>query len=315
MATDGAFFGDAIRSDLLPKLISGHESHGFPPGYYLLVIALTFWPGSLFLWPALGQAIKLRARIGERFCLAWIIPVWLTFELIPTKLPHYILPIFPPLSLLTARLILKSTTENWNLSRWSLARVGFVLWILVSAALAAAIVALPLYLNCRFDMVMLWPAGAAVILMILPSWHVLRGRLLEAAIGTILLEALILAPTLHVIIPNIDGLWLSRSVARAVERYSGSASDPTLVIAAAGYHEPSLVFFCGTGTKLVGAHEAALYLRQNPKGLALVSDKLDGAFHKAISGPNGSVKPLERIQGINYTKGKRMTLILYGNIP
>ena len=315
IATDGAFFGDAIRSDLLPKLISGHESHGFPPGYYLLVIALTFWPGSLFLWPALGQAIKLRARIGERFCLAWIIPVWLTFELIPTKLPHYILPIFPPLSLLTARLILKSTTENWNLSRWSLARVGFVLWILISAALAASIVALPLYLNGRFDMVTLWPAGAAVILMTLPSWRVLHGRLLEAAIGTILLEALILAPTLHVIIPNIDGLWLSRSVARAVERYSGSASDPTLVIAAAGYHEPSLVFFCGTGTKLVGAHEAALYLRQNPKGLALVRDKLDGAFHKAISGPNGSVKLLERIQGINYTKGKRMTLNLYGNIP
>lgn len=314
MATDGAFFGDAIRSDLLPKLISGHESHGFPPGYYLLVIALTFWPGSLFLWPALGQAIKLRARIGERFCLAWIIPVWLTFELIPTKLPHYILPIFPPLSLLTARLILKSTTENWNLSRWSLARVGFVLWILVSAALAAAIVALPLYLNGRFDMVTLWPAGAAVILVILPSWRVLRGRLLEAAIGTILLEALILAPTLHVIIPNIDGLWLSRSVARAVERYSESASDPTPVIAAAGYHEPSLVFFCGTGTKLVSAHEAALYLQQNPKGLALVGAKLDGAFHEAISGPNGSVKLLERIQGINYTKGKRMTLNLYGNI-
>jgi len=314
MATDGAFFGDAIRSDLLPKLISGHESHGFPPGYYLLVIALTFWPGSLFLWPALGQAIKLRARIGERFCLAWIIPVWLTFELIPTKLPHYILPIFPPLSLLTARLILKSTTENWNLSRWSLARVGFVLWILVSAALAAAIVALPLYLNGRFDMVTLWPAGAAVILMILPSWRALRGRLLEAAIGTILLEALILAPTLHVIIPNIDGLWLSRSVARAVERYKGPASDPNSVIAAAGYHEPSLVFFCGTGTKLVGAHEAALYLRQNPKGLALVGAKLDGAFHEAISGPNGSVKLLERIQGINYTKGKRMTLNLYGNI-
>ena len=314
LATDGAFFGDAIRSDLLPKLISGHESHGFPPGYYLLVVALTFWPGSLFLWPALRQAIKLRSGIGERFCLAWIIPAWLAFELIPTKLPHYILPIFPPLSLLTARLILNSTRENWNLSRWSLARVGFVLWILVSAALAASIVALPLYLNGRFDMVTLLPAGAAVILMILPSWHVLRGRLVEAAIGTILLEALIIAPTLHVIIPNVDGLWLSRSVATAVEHHRGSVSDPTPVIAAAGYHEPSLVFLCGTGTKLVSAHEAASYLRQNPQGLALVREKLDGAFHKAISGHSGSVKLLERIRGLNYTKGKRMTLNLYGNI-
>jgi hypothetical protein len=163
-------------------------------------------------------------------------------------------------------------------------------------------------------MVTLWPAGAAVILMILPSWQVIRGRLLEAAIGTILLEALILAPALHVIMPNTDGLWLSRSVARAVERYSGSTSDPNPVIAAAGYHEPSLVFFCGTGTKLVGAHEAALYLRQNPQGLALVREKLDDEFHKAISGPSGSVKLLERIQGLNYTKGKRMTLNLYGNI-
>jgi len=313
VATKGAFFGDAIRSDLLPKLISGHESHGFPPGYYLLVIALTFWPGSLFLWPALGRAIKERAHIGERFCLAWIIPVWLTFELIPTKLPHYILPIFPPLSLLTARLIIIRTTGHWNLSRWSLARVSFILWILVSAVLAGSIVALPLYLNGRFDLVTLWPAGAAVILIIVPGWHAFRGRLLEAAISAILLEALILGPTLQIIIPNTDGLWLSRSVARAVEHHSGSAGKAPPIIAAAGYHEPSLVFLCGTGTKLVGPSEAALYLRQNPKGLALVREKLDAEFHKAISGPNKRVKLLEKIHGFNYTKGKPMTLYLYGN--
>jgi 4-amino-4-deoxy-L-arabinose transferase-like glycosyltransferase len=315
MATGGSFFGDAIRSDLLPKLISGHESHGFPPGYYLLVVALTFWPGSLFLWPALRQAIKGRSRIGERFCLAWIIPVWLTFELIPTKLPHYILPLFPPLSLVTARLILGTTTENWNLSRWSLERVGFVLWLLVTLALAGAIVALPVYLNGRFEPVTLWPAGAAVFLLILPSWKVFHGRLLEAAISVILLEALILAPTLHIIMPNANGLWLSRSVARAIKQYKGSASDPAPIIAAAGYHEPSLVFLCGTETKLVGAGEAALHLRQNRKGLALVKQKLDGAFHKALPSRNSPVKLLEKIEGINYTKGKRMTLNLYGNIP
>jgi 4-amino-4-deoxy-L-arabinose transferase-like glycosyltransferase len=315
MATGGSFFGDAIRSDLLPKLISGHQSHGFPPGYYLLVVALTFWPGSLFLWPALRQAIKGRSRIGERFCLAWIIPVWLTFELIPTKLPHYILPLFPPLSLVTARLILGTTTENWNLSRWSLERVGFVLWLLVTLALAGAIVALPVYLNGRFEPVTLWPAGAAVFLLILPSWKVFHGRLLEAAISAILLEALILAPTLHIIMPNANGLWLSRSVARAIEQYKGSASDPVPIIAAAGYHEPSLVFLCGTETKLVGAGEAALHLRQNRKGLALVKQKLDGAFHKALPSRNSPVKLLEKIEGINYTKGKRMTLNLYGNIP
>jgi hypothetical protein len=46
----------------------------------------------------------------------------------------------------------------------------------------------------------------------------------------------------------------------------------------------------------------------------LVREKLDGAFHKALGGRNGSVKLLEKIEGVNYTKGKRMTLNLYGNI-
>jgi 4-amino-4-deoxy-L-arabinose transferase-like glycosyltransferase len=314
-ATGGTFFGDAIRSDLLPKLISGHESHGFPPGYYVLVVALTFWPGSLFLWPALRKAIKLRSRTGERFCLAWIIPAWITFELIPTKLPHYILPLFPPLALVTARLILATTTEYWNLSRWSLARVGFVLWILVSLALAGAIVALPLYLHGHFAMITLWLACAGVLLLLVPSWNLFRGALVEAAMGAILLEALMLAPTLHVVLPHANELWLSRSVAEAAERYRGSAGDPTPVIAAAGYHEPSLVFLCGTETKLVSVQEAALHLRQDPKGLAVVREKLDPAFHKALRNSVGSAKLLEKIEGINYTKGKRITLYLYGKLP
>jgi hypothetical protein len=144
---------------------------------------------------------------------------------------------------------------------------------------------------------------------------VFHGRLVEATISVILLEALILAPTLHVIMPNSSELWLSRSVAQAIERYRGSATDPPPVIAAAGYHEPSLVFLCGTETKLVSVRQAALHLRQNPENLALVREKLDAAFHKALRTPHGSVKLLEKIKGINYTKGKRMTLNLYGNTP
>ncbi|MEE9526672.1 MAG: glycosyltransferase family 39 protein [Syntrophobacteria bacterium] len=312
LATDGAFFADALRSDLLPKLISGHESHGFLPGYYLLLVALTFWPGSLFLGPALRQAWKRRSGVGERFCLAWVIPVWLVFELIPTKLPHYILPIFPALSLITARLLLTGTRDAWDLSRWGLARVGFALWLLVSVALAAIIVALPVYIDGRFDMLTLWPALATVLMLILPAWSAFRGRLVEAAIAAVLLAALILAPTLHVIMPNAEGLWLSRSVARAVERYGESVSGLPPVVAAAGYHEPSLVFLCGTDTKLVNAPQAALHLRQNPNGLALVSERKDDLFHKTLSGSNGSVRLLERIKGFNYTKGKRLTLNLYG---
>jgi 4-amino-4-deoxy-L-arabinose transferase-like glycosyltransferase len=312
LATDGAFFSDALRSDLLPKLISGHESHGFLPGYYLLLVALTFWPGSLFLGPALRQAWKRRSWVEERFCLAWVIPVWLVFELIPTKLPHYILPIFPALSLITARLLLTGRKDAWDLSRWGLARFGFVLWILVSVILGAAVVAFPVYIDGRFDMLTIWPALATVLMLVLPAWYAFRNRLVEAAIAAVLLAALILAPTLHVIMPNAEGLWLSRSVAKAVERYGESVSGLLPVVAAAGYHEPSLVFLCGTDTKLVNAVQAAVHLRQNPNGLALVSKRKDDLFQKTLSSSKGSAQVLETIKGFNYTKGKRLTLNLYG---
>ncbi|MGD8878238.1 MAG: glycosyltransferase family 39 protein [Syntrophobacterales bacterium] len=312
LATDGAFFSDALRSDLLPKLISGHESHGFLPGYYLLLIVLTFWPGSLFLGPALRQAWKRRSEMEERFCLAWVIPVWLVFELIPTKLPHYILPIFPALSLITARLILTGTRGVWDLSRWGLARFGFALWIMVSVVLGAVIVAFPIYIDGRFDMLTIWPAMATVLMLILTSWYAFRNRLVEAAFAAVILTALILAPTLHVVMPNADGLWLSRSVAQAVERYGESVSDLPAVVAAAGYHEPSLVFLCGTDTKLVNAGQAASHLRQNPSGLALVSKRKDDLFQKTLANSKESVQVLETIKGFHYTKGKWMTLNLYG---
>jgi 4-amino-4-deoxy-L-arabinose transferase-like glycosyltransferase len=313
LATDGAFFSDALRSDLLPKLISGHESHGFLPGYYLLLIALTFWPGSLFLGPALRQAWKQRSDMEERFCLAWVIPVWLVFELIPTKLPHYILPIFPALSLITARLLIAGTKEVWDLSRWGLTRFGVILWVLVSAILGAAVVAFPVYIDGRFDMLTIWPAVATVLMLVVPTWYAFRNRLVEAAIAAVVLAALILAPTLHVIMPNADGLWLSRSVAQAVERYGESESGLPPVVAAAGYHEPSLVFLCGTDTKLVNAGQAASHLRQNPNGLALISDRKDDLFHKTLSKSKGSVQVLETIKGFHYTKGKRLTLNLYAS--
>ena len=40
-----------------------------------------------------------------RFLLAWIIPAWIALELVPTKLPHYALPLYPALALLAATVL------------------------------------------------------------------------------------------------------------------------------------------------------------------------------------------------------------------
>ena len=91
-----------INKDLLPKLKGGHESHGKPPLFHLILLPRTFWPASLFLLPAGIYAVRHRHERVVKFLLAWLIPTWIFFELMPTKLPQYVLPTFPALALCCA---------------------------------------------------------------------------------------------------------------------------------------------------------------------------------------------------------------------
>ena len=46
-----------------------------------------------------------RREPGAKFLLAWIVPSWIVFELILTKLPHYVLPLYPAIAILIAGIV------------------------------------------------------------------------------------------------------------------------------------------------------------------------------------------------------------------
>ena len=100
LATDGAFLDQAFRGDFLLKVKSGQESHGAPVGTYLALVALLMWPASLLLPRAASQLPLLLSHIESRFLLAWALPFWLLIEFVPTKLPHYPLPVIPAVMVL-----------------------------------------------------------------------------------------------------------------------------------------------------------------------------------------------------------------------
>jgi 4-amino-4-deoxy-L-arabinose transferase-like glycosyltransferase len=311
LATDGAFFRDAVGSDLLPKLISGQESHGLPPGFFLALLMVTFWPGSLFVLPALARAWGLRARPGERFCLAWVIPAWVLFELVPTKLPHYVLPLYPALALLTARVVLEGATGGVAGARARLARAGFGIWAVVSLALGAGIVATPLILERRFEPITLAPALVALAGAAVSFRHALRGRSVDAMKAAVIMTAVIVASTLPSILPGMNSLWVSRSVAQAVSEYGEFHGGARPRVAAAGYYEPSLVFLLGTDTRLVSAEEAANLLQGHQADLALVSSQKDQNFLGQMRALNLEPHVVGAIRGFNYTKGRWVALTLY----
>lgn len=78
--------------------------HGRPGPwwFYLPVLLVGFFPWSTGL-PATLQAAWRRREDFDRFLLCWIGFPWLLFSCSGSKLPTYLLPIFPALALLTAR--------------------------------------------------------------------------------------------------------------------------------------------------------------------------------------------------------------------
>ncbi len=100
--TDGAFLDIAIRGDFLSKVKSGQESHGAPIGTYFGLLGLLFWPGIAFVGFLVWQGRDMLRHSASRFCLAWLVGYWLAIEVVPTKLPHYVLPVLPALALLVA---------------------------------------------------------------------------------------------------------------------------------------------------------------------------------------------------------------------
>src|SRR5262245_35843 len=98
-----AFLAESVGRDLLPKLISPQEGHGAPPGFYLALFWLTFWPAAPLAALAAPAVFAQRRERPVRFLLAWLVPCWIVLELVITKLPHYVLPLYPAIAILIAR--------------------------------------------------------------------------------------------------------------------------------------------------------------------------------------------------------------------
>ncbi|HZT89155.1 MAG TPA: glycosyltransferase family 39 protein [Stellaceae bacterium] len=307
-ATAGRFLQGSLGQDLLAKLLGGQEAHGAPPFYYLLLSLATFWPGSLFLVPALVRAWRSHEAPAERFLLAWIVPAWFLSELIPTKLPHYVLPLYPALALLVARSIAAGFSIERKTWVWIVDCGVRGLWAVVTLLLAVLLVALPL----RFDDGVPLAAvagGAAVVALGAMLWWRKAAAAPTAALAAAV-SAVFVAAAGWVVLPSLDRLWLSRSAAAIIARLPPPSGLP---IVAVGYSEPSLVFLVGSNIDLTTPGSAAETLARG--GEALVSGREDAMFRQALSARHLAARRLDEVRGTDYSNGQRMVLTLYAVSP
>jgi 4-amino-4-deoxy-L-arabinose transferase-like glycosyltransferase len=303
-ATEGKFLADSLGQDLWAKLIGPQESHGAPPFSYLLMAIATFWPGSVMLVPALARGWRGREMPAERFLLAWLLPAWVILELLPTKLPHYVLPLYPALALLTGAALVegvRAVAPRWL--RYADVAVK-ALWGTVTIALTAALVILPFRFGDQVSVAGMIGALALLGLAAALLYRWPRPPLVTAAI--IGLSAAFILPAGLAVLPGLDRLWLSRAAAELVAHHPPAAGTPLIAV---GYGEPSLVFLLGGHVRLTSPPGAAEALAGG--GAALVSNREEPMFRQALSGRGLNAHPLGTVAGFDYSNGQRMALTLY----
>ena len=299
-----SFFAESLGHDLFEKLGSGQESHGAPPGTYLLLFWVTFFPGAILTGLAAPAIWRAREEAGAKFLLAWIVPAWIVLEIVVTKLPHYVLPLYPAIAILIAGVV-----DNHALSRRPWLLTAPVWWFIGSIALT--IVALTLHI--RFGQqtgVLAWPFLVAAMIVMMFAWWLYEvdgpeSALLRALTGTLLLSWALFGATF----PAIPQLFPANELAKYI-RFTEACGDPQIVTT--GYHEPSLVFLIGTSLRHANSGaDAAEFLKSGGCRFALVEARQERSFAQRADTLGVRYSKGMRFDGINLSGGRAISMTVY----
>jgi len=293
------------REVLLRATVGSVEGHFAPPGTHTVLLAVLMWPGSLLTAWGVVRAVKLglprreragapgsvtgrivrtvfdrhKGKRGEFYCLAWLLPGWIAFELVTSKLPHYTMPMYPAAALLSARAVFAAGAMVRRGDRSMIMRLGLAVW--------HAIGLVPL--GCFGVMVVLLGRGLvsaeqtvvfgifaalSAAISIAATRSVWRGRVVRGQVVSIGAAVVGLGATMHLFAPAVvPGQGTARLMA-AVEAIEGYQNRPIASL----YGEDSVVFWTRGRVARIDEGKLPAWLEANPTGIVIVPEELRSAM-------------------------------------
>jgi 4-amino-4-deoxy-L-arabinose transferase-like glycosyltransferase len=248
LRSNGTFWLGSVGADLLPKIASGQEGKGAPPGSYLVAVWFTCWPVTPLLLLALPAIWQARHQASTRFCLAWAIPVWLVYEAIPTKLVHYTLPAYPALALLAVGHLAQGIEKSGRALQ-SAAALATLVGLVPALVLAGYAVHEESWHALAFTAIGIAAAlvTGGVALRSLHQNASLRLAGLAAFAGAVLQAGFFSA------LPRLPALWPTEAAVALAEQITKAQGCTRPQLTGWGYVEPSLVWHGGRETRLFPA--------------------------------------------------------------
>jgi 4-amino-4-deoxy-L-arabinose transferase-like glycosyltransferase len=308
LTSHGQFLEQSAGHDLLGKLWRD-EGRGFiPPGAYLLAFPVSFFPFAL--WPILAVPDSWinRRQPEVRFCLGWIIPVWIVFELTFVKLPHYVMPVYPAIAMLAARALLDGFPALARRRLIWLPPVAISLWMMAGTGIALAAAFLPWLLDHA------WNNGqiAAGLLLIIAQGASLMLFFRRRESGVIVMAAgslVFMVSLFAAALPHLQHLWMSREIVQTAEILKPCAGPARIVSA---YNEPSLVFIAGTGTILHNDGQAiADDMKEDPCRIGVVGAGQRDDFLKPFVSARMRPQPVASLHAFVLPEGRMRDITLF----
>ena len=265
--TRGSYLIEFFLKHNVNRYTNSMEGHAGNPAYYLLVLVVGLAPWSVFLGLAFWYSVKfprvstspcsrgglvdttrpVTERHSITFLWCWIIVYFAFFSLSKTKLPNYILPIYPAIALLTGRF----------LEQWRRGDVRPPAWMLHAAPVCLALIGLGLILalpmigveSSGFGRGRVFPGvGKWAFLGIVPligaivSWRYLRREqrtgVISGFVGSAALFLALLASG------GASALESYKAPRELVHEIPIDLTSNEVRIGAYQYFQPSLVFYC-----------------------------------------------------------------------
>ena len=275
--TDGAWLRGFLGDHNVGRFLESKENHGGPIFYYAIVLLMGCFPWSVFLplalWQLRGRLINRAAwNDSDRLLACWTGVWFVFFSLASTKLPNYVLPMYPALALLTARYLQEWTESAPGLGMVEFRRccraLGIVgVLIMISIPVAASI----LFPGEEFLLIIGAVPVTGAVLAYVASSRELRGRAVRILSAT----AIVMATLLVGIAPSRIGSHQdSPKLADAARRVSGKSRPDIAVIDA---YSPSLIFYVRTPVEgLRKPEDVTRFFAAHPDGFVVTrADRID----------------------------------------
>jgi 4-amino-4-deoxy-L-arabinose transferase-like glycosyltransferase len=281
--TDGVWLKAFFLKYNAEAYLSPSLGHSGPFFYHFVAVLIFFFPWAVFLTPTLLQTVR---RIRERhpwrpgyvLMACWLGVFFAFWSACSTKLPHYVLPAYPALALLTGCFLHDWLADPARVSRrWIHHANATLVFVGVGIFIVVPIVT-------HYFVPGEWPIALVGLTLVIGGavcWHYHRRGRLQPMMAAFAVTSVAFITAIFAFAANrVDRHQNSEAIAAAIR-----ADSPEPQLAGYRFLEASMVYYAGGNVRCCeNAEQVGKFLADSPRAYLVTNDEHAGEIEQHFPG-------------------------------